>query len=77
MENGVKENTYLTIIYRRPERAQWVEYARSLDDQFREYIGPDVFDEYVAAVQQAKDMVKDGTAYTVEPKDLMDTVNFG
>ncbi len=59
------------------ERAQWRAYARTLDDKFREYIGPEVFDEYMAAVQQAKDMVKNGTAYTVEPQDLMHTVQFG
>ena len=33
------------------EFAQWHDYARSLDDTFREYIGADTFDKVMAAVK--------------------------
>lgn len=32
------------------ERQAWIDYARSLDDQFREYIGADFYDAVMAAV---------------------------
>jgi TRAP-type C4-dicarboxylate transport system substrate-binding protein len=53
------------------EREEWIAYARSLDDRFREYIGADTFDEYMAAVEIAKKRLADGTAYKVEPADRL------
>ncbi len=33
------------------ERQAWVDYARSLDDEYREYIGADFYDQIMAAVE--------------------------
>ena len=47
------------------EHQAWVDHARSLDDTFAEMVGRDAYDEYMAAVAEAKDRVKNGTAYTI------------
>jgi TRAP-type C4-dicarboxylate transport system substrate-binding protein len=53
------------------DREEWIAYARSLDDRFREYIGEEAFDEYMAAVEIAKKNVAEGSAYKVAPDDLL------
>ena len=47
------------------ERQLWIDYARSLDATFIEKIGQEAFDEYMAAVEDAKTRVTEGTAYTL------------
>ena len=47
------------------ERQLWIDYARSLDATFIEKIGQEAFDEYMAAVEDAKARVTEGTAYTL------------
>ena len=32
------------------ERQAWIDYARSLDDQYREYIGAEFYDQVMAAI---------------------------
>jgi hypothetical protein len=65
-EYGLKV-TFLTD----EERGEWIDYARSLDPVFEELIGEDVFAEYMDAVAEAKQMLAEGKAYTLEPLDLL------
>ena len=51
------------------EHQAWVDHARSLDDTFKGLIGEEAFDAYMAAVDEARAMIADGTAYHVNPAE--------
>jgi TRAP-type C4-dicarboxylate transport system substrate-binding protein len=53
------------------ERAEWVAYAKTLNDKFAEQIGKADFEAYLEAVEEGKKMVADGKGYVLEPKDLL------
>jgi TRAP-type C4-dicarboxylate transport system substrate-binding protein len=52
---SVLEDNGMTVVQITPEeRQQWINVARGMDDWFKEYVGADVFEKYVAAIDAAK-----------------------